>query len=119
VLASHDGALIVGAGEGDLARIKVKPGDALALRLPSGERTVHYAIDRRAKDQLLESLQPPSDRARVEALEKRKAELLESIEDLRQAAAIGKAVAKLDEEIAALRVPLERTAPLQARAWHH
>jgi hypothetical protein len=77
VLACHDGAVIVGAGEDDLARIKVKPGDAMTLRFPSGERTAHYAIDDRRKEQIVDALAAltADDRKRLETMDDRLSEL--------------------------------------------
>jgi hypothetical protein len=128
VLACHDGAVIVGAGEDDLARIKAKPGDALTLRFPSGERTAYYAIDKRRKEELVEALNPltDDDRKRLETMDDRMSELGYQIvmarSDPERAEQIRQQILQLEGEMAAVRLPApekRHTAPLEASPWHH
>jgi hypothetical protein len=128
VLACHDGAVIVGAGEDDLARIKVKAGDAVTLRFPSGERTAYYGIDKRRKEEIIEALAPLSDddRKRLETMDDRMSDLRYQIvmarSDPARAEQIRRQILQLEGEIAAVRLPSpekRRAAPLEASAWHH
>ena len=128
VLACHDGAVIVGAGEDDLARIKVKPGDALTLRFPSGERTAHYAIDKGRKEEIVEALNPltDDDRKQLATMDDRLSDLGYQIvterSDPVRVEQIRQQILQVQGEMAAVRLPTPetlQTAPLEASPWHH